>query len=220
MPASVRGIAAAVALFAAGTAFGVLLMRHGAVPAAAARPAASAATAPASDEVAKLEAENDALRARLRLALTTVEKAAAQAAASQREQASEDPAAPPPTPEQEAAWLEARARFYDAELARQPRNEAWAAPLEARAQEFANKHQALGVKFVDARCYASACRFEYAYPNGDARLAHLQALPRDFRELPRASYSYPGAPADDRRVVLHLTTKTDPLPPYEYPGAQ
>lgn len=184
------------------------------------RPATPAAPAPVvAEELEKLD-DRQLLRDELRrLGLENAKLRAAQAAP---EVADAGAAAAPPVPtrpataESEARWLLARAEKLDAVLAAQPRNEAWAAPLEARARTLAAAKAAAGVTLLDVRCRSTACRMEYTYSSGEARLAHIHGLARDFGEISRVSYAYPGEPETHTRAIMYLTDDAHPLPLLDY----
>lgn len=184
-----------------------LVERSSPSPATARR--ASQSAGPSADaELAALRLENVRLRAQL--AQVQAGNQAQPAAASSAE------AAEPPTPEQEMAWLEARAKFYDDILNKQPRNDAWASAMERQTIESHRHLPIAGVSVVKVACRSSACRMDFKYADEDIRTQHLHALGELFPELPIVSYSYPGEPSDHSRAVLFMTTRKDPLPPFDY----
>lgn len=161
-------------------------------------------------EVRRLGAENAALRAHQRsdeAEATLVAKA---------DTAAEKPRPERPTPEKEARWLMARAAFLDDVLAKQPRDDAWAAALEARARTSATAKSGAGVTMVSAACRSTACRMEFTYTDADARMKHVRQLGGEFEELPRISYAYPGEPESHTRAVMYLAREDHPLPQLDY----
>jgi hypothetical protein len=181
------------------------------------RPATPSASAPAPETPDEREILRDEVR---RLGLENAKLRAAQAAVPEAADAGAAAAPPTPTrpatPESEAKWLLARAEKLDEVLAAQPRNEAWAAPLEARARALAAAKAEAGVTLLDVRCRSTACRMEYTYSSGEARLSHIHGLARDFGELPRVSYAYPGEPETHTRAIMYLTDDAHPLPLLDY----
>ncbi|HEX2880730.1 MAG TPA: hypothetical protein VHO25_14460 [Polyangiaceae bacterium] len=158
------------------------------------------------DEVSRLRAE---LRREKRLAQVT------QASMQEPDQVADTPSAPR-TPEEEAAWLAARAQFYDKVLKGERRNDAWAETLEIKAVSVAKTQEAQGVKLEDVRCYTNHCRMEYSYRDADARTQHLETIATTFTELQRVSYAYPGAPTVQNRAVLYMSTADYPFPDFHY----
>jgi hypothetical protein len=158
------------------------------------------------EEVARLRAELRRGKRAAHATEGTVEKAAL----------TDDAPVSPPTPEQEAAWLAARAQFYDKVLKDEPRNDAWAEPIEDKAISVAKTQAAQGVKLEDVRCYTNHCRMEYSYRDSDARTEHLSTIATSFTELQRVSYAYPGAPAVQNRAVLYMSTTDHPMPEFDY----
>jgi hypothetical protein len=158
------------------------------------------------DEVRRLGLENAKLRAAQAPAPEVADAGAAAAAVPTR----------PATPESESKWLLARAAKLDEALAAQPRNEEWASSLEKRARAVAAAKAEAGVTLLDVRCRSTACRMEYSYPSGEARLAHIHGLAKDFGELPRVSYAYPGEPETHTRAIMYLTDEAHPLPLLDY----
>jgi hypothetical protein len=158
-------------------------------------------------EVRRLGMENAALRARA---------AESAAPADQVEAPVEKPRPERPTPEKEARWLMARAAFLDDVLAKQPRDEAWAAGLEARARTLAAAKSAAGVTMVSAACRSTACRMEFSYADADARMKHVRQLGAEFEELPRITYAYPGEPESHTRAIMFLAREDRPLPQLDY----
>jgi hypothetical protein len=158
------------------------------------------------DEVSRLQA---ALRREKRIAQVT------QASVQEPDRVADTPRAPR-TPEEEAAWLAARAQFYDKALKNERRNDAWADALEDKAVSMAKTQAAQGVKLEDVRCYTNHCRIEYSYRDADARTQHLETIASTFTELQRVSYAYPGAPAVQNRAVLYMSTQDHPLPDFDY----
>jgi hypothetical protein len=159
-------------------------------------------------EVRRLGAENAALRARERAPEAALEEKA--------EAAAEKPRPERPTPEKEARWLMARAAFLDDVLAKQPRDEQWAAPLEERARTLAAGKSGAGVTMVSAACRSTACRMEFTYADADARMKHVRQLGGEFEELPRISYAYPGEPESHTRAIMYLAREDHPLPQLDY----
>jgi hypothetical protein len=163
-------------------------------------------------ELAALRARVAELEAWLRVANGAV---AAQGAAPPQAEA-KSPPVPPPTPEQEAAWLAARAIFYDQFLKNEPRDGLWAAPLEARAVTLAKQLTEKGIKLEDARCWSQHCRLEYSYPDLEARNDHVHEMSKAFPELGEASYAYPGEPQSHTRAVFYLGKTGQHLPDFDY----
>lgn len=154
-------------------------------------------------EVRRLGLENATLRAQQRSDVKA-------------EPAPEKPPAERPSPEKEAEWLMARAAFLDDVLAKQARDEKWAAGLEARARTLAEAKASAGVKIVSATCRSTACRMEFTYADADARMKHVRQLGGEFEELPRISYAYPGEPESHTRAIMYLAQQDHPLPQLDY----
>lgn len=158
-------------------------------------------------EVRRLGMENAALRARASEGAASADKVEAPV---------EKPRPERPTPEKEARWLMARAAFLDDVLAKQPRDEAWAAALEARARTSATAKSGSGVTMVSAACRSTACRMEFTYADADARMKHVRQLGGEFEELPRITYAYPGEPESHTRAIMYLAREDHPLPQLDY----
>jgi hypothetical protein len=99
----------------------------------------------------------------------------------------------------------ARSRFYDEKLAAEPRDPTWARSVESRAKELYEAKEFEGTDLVNVSCYTKSCRLEFSYADMANRERHLSSLPRDFPDLPRASFAYPGAPADQLRAIVYLS---------------
>jgi hypothetical protein len=111
----------------------------------------------------------------------------------------------------------ARAAFLDGELARQPRDEAWASALEDKARTlYAAAKAEDGVKLVSVSCRSTACRLELSYADADARLRGIQRLGREIDELPRVTYAYPGEPDVHTRAIFYMAQDAHPLPALDY----
>lgn len=179
---------------------------------AAVSPAAVQSSAPAKPqpiaELATLREENR----RLRRQLIEARAQGVQSAVQEPEEATPTAA---PTPEEEAAWLEARGAFYDQSLKGQPRNDVWADALEEKARATAAKERDQGVELVDARCYTDFCRMEYSYRDADARMNHIHAVGAAFPELKQTSYAYPGNP-EQTRAVMYMSTEGHVMPDFDY----
>jgi hypothetical protein len=159
-------------------------------------------------EVRRLGAELANARAEQRRAATEEGAAPAQPA--------REPAMPPPSPEVESRWLMARAEMLDGVLAAQPRDDAWASAQESHARTLATAQAGAGVTLVGASCRSTACRLEYSYADADARLKHLETLGRDFQQLPRVSYAYPGEPETHTRAIMYLAQDGHELPGLDF----
>jgi hypothetical protein len=200
----VKIVAAVLLLAGGGAAGGYFAGRHGSTPAP--DPAAESALPSQHAELARLAAQ----------AMAASRPAAPAAAAPAP--AENEPVAPPvprPTPQEEASWLAARAKNYDEALAREPRNEAWAAPIERKFRE-AYPSAAGHTRLLGVECRTHACRVEVETADGADRNEELRAVTAHVPELANASYAYPGEPESHRQAVVYLMRDGHLLPRLDY----
>jgi hypothetical protein len=198
----VKIVAAALLLVGAGHFAG----RRGAAPAPVPAPE-SALPAPRA-ELARLAAQ----------AMAASHPAPPSAAAPEVPAAESEPAAAPiprPSPQEEASWLAARAKNYDDALAREPRNEAWAAPIERKLRE-AYPPEAGHTRLIGVECRTHVCRVEVETADGADRNGELRAVTAQVPELANASYAYPGEPESHRQAVVYLMRDGHLLPRLDY----
>lgn len=139
-------------------------------------------------------------------------------AAPEAPAAEAEPAAAPiprPTPQEEASWLAARAKNYDDALVREPRNEAWAAPIERKLRE-AYPPAAGHTRLIGVECRTHVCRVEVETADGADRNGELRAVTAHVPELANASYAYPGEPESHRQAVVYLMRDGHLLPRLDY----
>jgi hypothetical protein len=200
----VKIVAAVLLLAGGGAAGGYLAGRRGATPAPvveSARPAQQA-------ELARLAAQAMAVSRP-----APPSEAPPEAAPVEPEPVA--PVVPRPTPQEEAAWLAARAKNYDDALAREPRNEAWAAPLERKLRD-AYPPTAGHTRLIGVECRTHVCRVEVETADGADRNDELRAVTAHAPELANASYAYPGEPESHRQAVVYLMRDGHLLPRLDY----